>query len=110
MFKSNVIAIIHLIIIIFAYTSPFWLDYKIIAIGVIIYWLQVIIFKGCILTKEQFGVTKEIFVIYYIEKLLDINIPRKQAKFFMDVILPVFILLFSVFIQTMLKVVPFIEI
>jgi len=62
---------IHLILIIAAWTSPLWLDWRLILIGWLLYLLQLKIFGDCILTKKQFKTRKRsvTFYYYYLKKL-----------------------------------------
>ena len=52
--KKEFFPLIHTIIMLFAWVSPFWLDWKIIGIILILYLGQIILFKGCMLTNLQF--------------------------------------------------------
>jgi len=51
----GVIFFAHLVIILIAYTSPFFFRWQLIMAGVLFLWLQQIIFQGCVLTHAQFG-------------------------------------------------------
>lgn len=59
--KKTLIIASHLIIMTLAYTSPFWLDWRLIIVGLGLYYLQIWIFGGCILTYAQFGKWDETF-------------------------------------------------
>ena len=52
--KDEVLSITHTILILLAWASPFWLDWKIIFICLALYELQILIFKGCTITAIQF--------------------------------------------------------
>ena len=47
---SATTAIVHGAVIIFAYTSPWWLDWRIVTGGVLLYYIQIFVFKGCVLS------------------------------------------------------------
>jgi len=85
---------IHLILIILVWTSPLFLDWRIIFVFVLLYYFQLLVFGDCIFSKKQFGSEKrkETFYSYYLTKL-GFRINRKRLVFFLDYILP-WILLF----------------
>jgi len=62
---------VHLILIILLWASPFWLSWKLIILAIVLYYLQLLVFKDCILTKAQFGEKKRstTFYWYYLTKL-----------------------------------------
>ena len=55
---------IHLILIIFIWTSPFYLSWKIILILIIVYYAQLLIFGDCILIKAQYKTKIREMTIY----------------------------------------------
>ena len=61
----------HLAIIIFAYSSPFILDWRIVFFGVGLFYLQLLLFGNCILTLAQFKEKGDdgSFNMYMLEKL-----------------------------------------
>lgn len=92
---KNFIKILHFIIIVLAYSTPLWLDWRIIFIGVILYWLQILIFKACVLSIAEYKSTEVSFVGTYVNKILAIfgkEIATKHMKLFLNYILPIIIL------------------
>ena len=61
---------VHLFIIFLMYSSPLLFSWKVILTGIFIYYLQLLIFGGCILTIKELGVEKkERFNAYYLRKM-----------------------------------------
>jgi hypothetical protein len=54
----------HLLIIILIWLSPFVFSWKIILVGIGLYYFQLIIFGDCILTKKQFKTNKRGVTFY----------------------------------------------
>ena len=91
---------IHLIIVIFIWVSPFWLDWKIILCFVFLYYLQLVIFKDCILIKEQYHTKKREITIYtQILENFGFRVNRKIIVFLSDYVFPWIILLIAIFRQ-----------
>ena len=84
---SATAAILHIVVILIAYSSPWWLDWRIVAVGVLAYYLQILIFKGCVLSLAQFKGEKKSFHEWYLTKL-GLRVNRRKLRFFLDVILP----------------------
>ena len=94
--KQKIAGLFHFIIMLLAYTSPLWLDWKLIVIGVILYYIQLLIFGGCLLTKAQFGRFDASFTGYYLKLLLGkfgIEVREKNIKKFLDLLAPIFIII-----------------
>ena len=91
---------LHLIIILVIFSSPFWLSWKLIVIAIFIYYVQLLLFKNCILTTLQFQEKDRntTFYSYYLEKL-GFNVNKKKLRLFLDYILPWLILGAAFFIQ-----------
>lgn len=100
--KNKLVAIIHLLFIILAYSSPFWLDWKLIALGISLYIIQIIFFKTCILSYIQFENKNISFVGIGIEKflgILNIKIKHSNIRLFLNYLLPILILLMAYILQ-----------
>lgn len=95
---------IHLILIIIAYSSPFLFNWKLIALGIIILFIEYFLFEGCILTNIQFGKKQKDLTFYtiYLE-LLGFKFNRKKLKFFIRYIMPFIVLAISLIWQEILK-------
>lgn len=105
--KDKLITIIHMLIFVLAATSFLWLDIRLLLIGLILYWLQIIIFDSCVLSIVQFNNKDTVFMGIYINKLLrKLNMKEltiKQQKIFMRYIEPIIILILAVIYQVILK-------
>jgi hypothetical protein len=91
---------LHLLTIILIWSSPFLVDWKLIALFILLYYLQLIAVGNCILTWKQFGAGKRqiTFYYYYLSKLgLKLNVDR--VRFVADYLLPWIILAMALFWQ-----------
>ncbi|QQS69330.1 hypothetical protein IPP75_05470 [Candidatus Saccharibacteria bacterium] len=84
-------------LIVVAYTSPFWLDWRLITVGVLVYYAQLIIFGWCVLSTAQFG-EKKTFHEWYLSKL-GVHPNPKTLKFFLDFIIPPVLVFVAINIQ-----------
>lgn len=93
----------HLILIILVWTSPFWLNWKIIFLFVILNYLQIIIFKACVLTIAQFKKQEKEMTMYtFILEKIGFKINRKRMKLIAQFIMPWVILLIAIIWQILL--------
>jgi|SRR3989338_10702557 len=100
----SLIQIIHFIIIVLVYCSPFLADWNIILIFIFIYYVQLYILGECILTKIQFGKDPEDASFYsYIFTKLGFTANRKKVKIIVDYLIPWIILLIAMFWQIYLN-------
>lgn len=100
--RARLIAIVHLGVIVLAYTSPFWLDWRLVVLGTALAYLQWWLFHGCILTFAQFGSWNVSFKRHYTQMVLQrvgvVVEPHWLTLFFL-VIVPTVIVLSSIFAQ-----------
>jgi hypothetical protein len=93
------------LIILLVWSSPFWLDWKLIFLGIFVYYLQLIIFKEDILTKTNFKTKQRgemTFYSFLLEKI-GLNLDRKRMQMIADYIFPWLILLVAYYLQTILN-------
>lgn len=95
---------IHFIAILLLYTGPLTISWKIFLVITILYYLQVVILKGCFLTKIEFGKVEEGFYYHYLT-LAGFKLNLKKTNFVVDCI-PVLILILSIILQEVFDVVP----
>jgi hypothetical protein len=86
---------LHLILIVFAYLSPFLFNFYIMIVLVLLYYLQIIIFNGCILTEKQFG--KQDHMTFYYPYLIKLgfSVNKKFVYYLMRWIMPLIVLMVS---------------
>ena len=103
--KKAIIFWIHLILIILAWTSPFWLSWKIIIFFIVLMYIQVIIFKGCILTIAQFNKDKEKKMTMYtfILEKMGFKVNRMFIKRLSRFVFPIIIIIVSLIWQVLLN-------
>lgn len=99
----------HILLLIPAYTSFLFVDWKIILIVVILLQIQYSVLGGCILTHLEMGSDKnETFIWYYLRKIYPSLNPRK-TKFVIRIIVPLTILVLGLLFQIKLGFIPIIE-
>ena len=97
----------HISVILLAYSSPFWLDWRLLVLGIALYYLQIFIFGGCGLSLAQFKGEKKSFHQWYLEKL-GFRPDPARLSFFLDRILPFILLGIALTYQLILGYRPFI--
>jgi len=100
----GLIFLIHLILIILIYASPFLFSCKLILIGVLYIYIQEIFLKGCFLTHMQFGKDPEMTFYYEYLTMLGFKVNKRKLKFFMAWIMPLIILGFALIWQEILGI------
>jgi hypothetical protein len=101
---------IHILLLIPAYLSPLFIDWRLIAIGVVMLQIQYWTINGCFLTHLEMGKDKnETFIWYYLRKIYP-NLNPKTTKFVIRVIVPVVLVTVGFFLQTNLGLMPIIKI
>lgn len=88
--NSKISLFIQFILIVLVWSSPFWLSWKLILVGVFIYYLQLIVFKEDFFTKRNFNTKKRgemTFYSFVLEKI-GINFNRKRIQLIADYIFP----------------------
>jgi hypothetical protein len=80
------------------YTSPFYLDWRIVILTVVLYHIQIYYAKGCLLTQGQFGKENEGFYYHYLRKF-GFNPDRKKLSFVLDYIIPGGMILLALVLQ-----------
>lgn len=110
---AKIISLAHTLLIILAWASPFYLDWKIILIGIFIISIQELIFKGCILTNLQFNKkikakSDNTMYYFYLEKI-GFKPNKKKIKFLARYIFPLIILILAIIWQILLNHSPIIK-
>lgn len=96
--KGIVVGILHLVIICLAYSSPFWLEYRWVAIGVLLLFAEQIVLGNCVLNKSQYGDAEGMFY----ENLLThfgVKYDQKALRVWLRWIIPVIVLACAFVIQ-----------
>jgi len=93
--------ILHIIVIVCVWLSPFYVDWKMVALGSTVYLALGFIFKYCPLTKMQFGHTKRGFYEYYFEKI-GMPINKFQSSILVRYIFPAIITFIAIIWQCLL--------
>jgi len=107
--RSFPIILAHIVVILFTYSSPFWLDWRLVATGIALYYLQIAIFGGCVLSLAQFKGEKISFHEWYLTKF-GVRVNRKKLKFFLDRVLPFIFLALAIVNQLLFGLRPLVSI
>ena len=101
---------VHLVLIICIYISPFIISWKIILLFIFLYYLQLIVFRDCILTRKQFKTNKrsETFYHYYLSKL-GFKLDKYKVRFTADYVIPWIILIVAIILQNLFSIFPLIR-
>jgi hypothetical protein len=96
--KTFGIIIAHILIILIAYSSPIWLDWRLVTLGIGLYYLQIAIFGGCLLSLGQFKGERKSFHEWYLTKL-GLRVNRRKLTFFLNKIQPFLFLIAALIMQ-----------
>ena len=112
--KKAIIALTHLLVLIIALGSPFWIDWKTVLVGFALYQLQKIIFRGCLLSFAQFQArdNKPIhrFTPYYLKKIFKLQISEEKISFYLELILAPAVPIVAIIIQAIFNYAPLFEV
>ena len=98
---------LHLGLILFAYVSPLWLNWKIIVGVVVVLQLYYALRGGCDITFWEFGDDKDTtFLWYYLRKIFP-TLDQKKTKFFVRIIVPVLVILIALISQIVFNYHPY---
>lgn len=90
---------LHLILIIAAWTSPLWVDWQLILLGIVALSIQYVVIGGCYLTFKESGKDRDMtFYYYYLSKKYH-RLNKRRVKIFIRYILPVLLLAIAYLIQ-----------
>ncbi len=99
---------IHILVLIPAYLSPIFFDWKIIIIGVIALQIQYWVIGGCIITHLEMGKGEnKVFIWYYLRKIIP-NLDPKKTKFVIRVIVPISLVIIALILQVQFDFKPLI--
>ena len=107
--KKVGIVFVHSVFVVAAYTSPLWLEWKPVVAGVLVYWVQLVVFKHCILSTAQFGDKETAFHEWYLAKI-GIRPSRRTMKRVLNVWAPLLLILFAYILQDMFQLSPLVAI
>jgi hypothetical protein len=101
---------VHAVLLVPAYLSPIFFDWKLIVLGVVILQIQYWLIDGCILTHLEMGKDKnETFIWYYLVKIFP-TLNAKKTKFFIRIMVPIFLIIAGYIMQEYFGLHPFIKI
>jgi len=84
---------LHLLLILAIWSSPFWMPWKLIILGIALYYLQLLLVGDCILTKRQFESPKREMTFYaHLLEGLGFHFNRRKVRLVADYVMPYIIL------------------
>ena len=102
-FKYYFFFSLHCIALIAWYSSPLWLDWRIVISTVIVYHLQIYFWQACLLTTGQFGNKEEGFYEHYLRKLgFRPNI--KKLNFVLSYVIPGIMIVIAIVRQVIIPI------
>jgi len=108
---KKVLPILHGVLLFGSLLSPLWADWKIIVVGYILYILQKLILKGCILSFAQFGSIsgkpKYHFTPYYLKKFFHLKTDEYTIIKYFDYVIAPLVPIIAILIQAYLGYMPF---
>ncbi len=106
----GLVFLLHFLLIVIAWTSPLWVDWELLLVGIFLLSLQYLILGGCYLTFLEAGKDPDMtFYYYYLSKEYP-NLNKKKVKAFVRYILPVLLFAIAYLIQEQLGWIPLINI
>lgn len=85
----------HLLLIVLAYISPLWLDWKVILGIIVALQIYYLIRGGCDITFLELGNdTNTTFVWYYLKKIFS-KLDQRKTKLFVRIIIPIILIAIS---------------
>jgi hypothetical protein len=104
---------LHLLLIIAVWASPLWLDYRIFACFYVLYIVQLLVFKGCVLSQAQFGSSikrsEQVSFYYHYLTKLGFRWSKAHVNKFVDIVLPFILITISFTIQYVYDFMPLIH-
>ncbi len=110
--KKRIVSFAHGIIVILAYSSPFWLDWRIFFVLFVLYFLQIIIFKGCVLSYLEYGTFRQSFSTNFVATILGflgLKVEKRSIKYFLDRVLPALLIFLAVIWQIIFHFQPLVS-
>jgi len=97
----GIVFLLHIILILVAFASPFLFNWKIVLAIIFLYRLQYITIGRCILTKAQFPDGGGFW--YYYATKMGIVISERTLDLFTDYIIPIIIIIIAIAYQVYFK-------
>ncbi len=101
---SKISLFFQFILILLVWSSPFWVEWKLIFVGILAYYVQLIIFKEDLLTRRNFAtkIRGEMTLYSFVLEKMNIGIDRKRMQLIADYIFPWVILAIAYYWQVFL--------
>jgi hypothetical protein len=106
--EKQLVIFVHTLLIILLYASPFWLSWKLILILIVLNYLQLFLFGGCVLTIRQFRSVEISFQEWLLDRL-GVKVDRPKFNRFLKWQLPFILLALSLLWQEVLGFAPLIK-
>lgn len=103
---NGVLIFFHFLIVLLAYSSPIWLDWRWVAVGIILNWLQIAFFGGCVLSILQFKENRS-FHVWYL-KTLGLPVNEQKLDRFLRRYMPFIVVAIALLVQLAFSLKPLI--
>jgi len=113
MIKNKILITLHLLLMILAYTSWIWLDYRLVIIGAVGHLIMLEALRGCPLSHAQFPDDKNKRFYEWCLERIGVKLgetARVRLRIFMQYVLPFVIISLSLLTQIVLGVKPLISV
>ena len=97
-FRYYFFLFLHIVLLTAWYTSPFYLDWRLVIVTVLLYHLQNQCAKGCLLTQGQFGKENEGFYYHYLSKF-GWKPNKERLNFVLDFVIPGVMIVTAIMLQ-----------
>jgi len=104
---NRLLIFVHFLIVVLAYSSPFWLDWRLVVAGVALNWLQIAIFGGCVLSILQFKENRS-FHVWYL-KQLGFRINPIKLDNFLRRYMPFIVIAIALLVQLVWQIKPLVS-
>jgi len=94
-FRYYFFLFLHIALLVAWYTSPLYLDWRLVIATVVLYYIQIYTAGGCLLTRGQFGKENEGFYYHYLRKF-GFHPDKKILSFVLDFVIPLTMILVAI--------------
>lgn len=110
LFKKIILPMLHAILLFASLLSFLWADWKIVVAGYVLYIIQKLVFKGCVLSFAEFGVSQKgpqaHFTPYYLKKFFGIKAEDYVVMRYLDYFIAPLVPIIAIIIQIVFNYQP----
>ena len=96
----------HLLLVIVSYSSPLWLDWRVVVLGVVVLKLHYAVNGNCFLTTAELGRDNDrTFAWFYLNKIFP-GLDEKKTKHIVRNVVPIVLVAAAIILQVILGYTP----